>query len=485
MNQGQGHCLQALQRHWHDQASRNLTSIDWQGQSIEASQILEQVARAREQLQQLLSSASLPTVGINVEDGPENLILGLALALEGTPQAILPIQASATEQRQLSKRFSISHRFCRIEPEDKEHWRLISSIQGVPFWQCIKQTKAPSSNADEAEASTITSSRPLLIGTTSGTTNQRPGLVTFHCEALLELAQSRRWSPYQLIRKPLVTPAMQNWSSRCNKLRQLLQGQAFVVRDSEQAFADQPLPDDCDGTLMPPNSLRRRLTRGDLKHCRQDFLIISGADRVPMDLRQDVQNSTPVQLGITYATSQTGPITWLPPEHLLDEVDSVGWPLPDVSVELLITQNNLTKNGLNFHEAWISTPRCNLNPGDLLSISNSGQVIYGGRANDAFVFNSILISPFEIEDAIRQHPGVNECAAFGAHSDHFGGVPMAAVTHKEGWTPEQITKELEALCREKLGINRPRKLIIVKELPRGSSGKILRRELSNTHALQQ
>jgi long-chain acyl-CoA synthetase len=162
----------------------------------------------------------------------------------------------------------------------------------------------------------------------------------------------------------------------------------------------------------------------------------------------------------------------------------VGWPLTDVTIQPLATEHSLDKNGLTFTEAWIRTPNQCLNPGDLLSISRSGQVIFGGRSNDVFLFNSILISPLEIEDVLRQHPGVEDCAAFGAHSTRFGSIPMAAFTTNPDWPRARVQQELEVLCRDALGTRRPRKLIIMDEIPKGNTGKALRRELSRLHALQ-
>lgn len=482
--------LEAIRNHWQERASVSLTDIDWLGQHLPADWLLEQVARERQQLRKLLPSESPAerlTIGIAIDNDPANLILGLALVLEGIPQAIIPIRASVTEQTTLCQRLGISHRFGAIPPSSQPWEATGTSAQGIPCWRCLSPGRTDPGEVAGDQPRNPTQFRQgklLLIGTTSGTTSSNPGVVTAHSKPLLDRILARRWSPYNLISKPLVTPEMQNWSSRYSKLRHLLQGKTFIVRNAEQPLADLPLPDACDGTLTNPSGLRRRLARGDLQHCRDGFLIISGADRVPMDLRQAVTRDAPVQLGITYATSQTGPLTWLPPEALLDETDSVGWPLSDVTIQPLATEHSLNKNGLTFTETWISTPNQCLNPGDLLSISRSGQVIFGGRANDVFLFNSILISPFEIEDVLRKHPGVEDCAAFGAHSERFGSVPMAAFTAHPDWPEARIHGELQTLCREALGARRPRKLIIMDEIPKGNTGKALRRELSRLHALQ-
>ena len=61
---------------------------------------------------------------------------------------------------------------------------------------------------------------------------------------------------------------------------------------------------------------------------------------------------------------------------------------------------------------------------------------------------------------------------------------MAAYTIKTGWDAKHIDQELDTLCREHLGKVRPRKLVQMDILPRGKTGKILRRELSSIHALK-
>ena len=495
MNSSAPTCLVDIQQHWQKHCTSGLNGFDWLGAPIKGDWLAEQVQKQRQILATILEcspNSYNQIVGIAIADGIENLVLGLALALEGITQTILPITATSTEQILLSRRFKLTHLIGVAGPPDRECWQPVGSALGLGCWRKVNTVEYeldgssyPDGTCGQHEDGGRDLGPLIFLGTTSGTTTGRPGLTKIHSRTLRDIVLSKRWSPYDLVRKPLFGPDMQNWSSRTSKLRQLLQGRSFVTRPSLTPLASNPLPTDCDGTLMAPGGLRRRLAQGDLLHCSPDFLIISGSDHVPMELRRTVAAIDGISLGITYATSQTGPLTWLPPEALLDETDSVGWLLPDVTLKSVDSGSILERENLSFREALITKSHKSLNPGDLLAISASGQVIFGGRANDVFLFNSVLISPLEIEDVLMQHPGINECAAFGATSARFGSVPMAAITARPQWPSEKILQELEALCRESLGIRRPRKLIIMDTIPKGNTGKALRRELSRMHALQQ
>lgn len=479
--------LLGLQQHWQELCSAGLAGYEWLGVTLHADGLATEIDRERFRLRELFaetaaSATSQPVVGICLPDEIPNLVVGVALLLEGICQAIVPIHASPSEQHRLAERFRLSHWIGLTDPPAGSAWMPLGpTSQGLGCWRNLQPSEHPYSDEPPKPSHGL----PLLLGTTSGTTSGHPGLVWAHSQGIHDRVLAKRWSPYNLVTRPLVTPDLQNWSSRINKLLLLLKGRGFVCRAAEAALADHPLPDDCNGALMAPGALRRRLARGDLLHCPTNFLIISGSDRIPKELRQAVADLGTVALGLTYATSQTGPLTWLPPEALLDEPDSVGWLLDDVQLEPLSEGAALQRGDLTFREALITTPDKTLNPGDLLAISSSGQVIFGGRSNDVFLFNSILISPYEIEDVLRQHPGVDDCAAFGAQSERFGNVPMAAVTTKPNWAATKIIQELEELCRDMLGIRRPRQLVLMETIPKGSTGKALRRELSRMHALQQ
>jgi acyl-CoA synthetase (AMP-forming)/AMP-acid ligase II len=486
MSPAAGDSLVGLQVHWRDQAAPRLGSLqlDWLGEQIAGGWFVEQVARERESIRGLLGDQAETqriVVGIALPNGIENLVLGVALALEGITQAILPLTASSTEQATLSRRFGLTHRMGVASPDGPEAWvGLGNSAQELNCWHWSGPEHQPSQAPEEDRHDHL-----LLLGTTSGTSSGRPGLVMRHARTLQSQVRAERWSPYNLLQRPLLTPELQHWSARYFKLRHLLRGGSFVVRHPEQTPADSPLPEDCDGTTAAPGSLRRLLARGDLLHYPSDFLLISGSDRVPMELRRAVAQAGSVRLGITYATSQTGPLTWLPPEALLEEADSVGWLLPDVTMEPLDGGSRCEQRGLIFSEALITTPSIRLNPGDLLGRSASGQVIFGGRANDTFLFNSVLISPLELEDVLMQHPGLRDCVVFGATSERFGGVPMAAIIPHALWQAEVLIQELDQLCRAALGPRRPRRYILTEAIPKGATGKTLRRELSTLHSLGQ
>ena len=481
--------LQDLHLHWNLKATKKLRDIDWHGEIIKSDDFIDRIDRSRAIIRDLVlqhTPESAEIFGIAVEDSPNNLALGIALILEGITQAIIPLETTKQQQEKLCERYNVTILATSRNLADHQEWKSMGKVfDNIQFYnRAGKHKNNPEANSINQKSETKdTSCLSLLLGTTSGTTSQRPEIVRGDYDWFMCMAEESTWSPYFLIDRPLVGSCMQNWSSRLQKLLLILRGKTFVARHRDLSFEQQPLIDSCDGALIAPNPLRSWIAQGNMKHLPDGFLLISGSDRVTTDLRQDISNIKNVALGISYATSQTGPITWLPPEALLEEEDSVGWPLKHVNLRLIENSKNLNKNGKIFQEAIIRTPRTTLNPGDYLHISESGQIIFGGRSSDVFLFNSILVSPLEIEDVLNQHAGVKECAAFGAVSNRFGSVPMAAYTIKTGWDSKHIDQELDTLCREHLGKVRPRKLVKMDILPRGRTGKILRRELSSIHAL--
>ena len=482
--------LQNLRLHWESESARNLPDIDWLGESITSADFIDQINSSRAIIKDLvLKSDSLKTetFGIAIEDSLNNLALGIALILEGVAQAIIPLEATKIQQEQLYERYQVTILATSKRIDDNNKWISTTRyFKNIYFYhrsnesldiQKANTSKGKNATKDETSIS-------LLFGTTSGTTSKRPGIISANSDWFLSMAKETIWSPYFLINRPLVGTCMQNWSSRHQKLLLILRGKSFVARQSGRALAQQSLIDNCDGATISPNILRFWIAEGNIKYLPESFLLISGSDRIPMDLRQDISKIKHVTLGITYATSQTGPITWLPPEALLEEEDSVGWPLKHVKITTIESAESLKTRGKVFSEAIIRTPRTTFNPGDYLHISQSGQVIFGGRSSEVFLFNSILVSPLEIEDVLKKHAGIKECAAFGGQSNRFGSVPMAAYTIQPGWPENQIDMELDALCREHLGKIRPRKYVALKTLPIGNTGKILRRELSRIHSLK-
>ena len=82
----------------------------------------------------------------------------------------------------------------------------------------------------------------------------------------------------------------------------------------------------------------------------------------------------------------------------------------------------------------------------------------------------------EVEAVLYQHPAVREAAVFGVPDDQWGERVTAAVSWREQATATDA--ELGAFCRERLaGFKCPKRFIVLPELPKNPSGKILKREL--------
>ncbi|EDY38626.1 hypothetical protein CPCC7001_1505 [Cyanobium sp. PCC 7001] len=491
--------------------------VDWAGRPVTAAELLERLQAECawfEAWRAMFKDGSSPCIAHLAPDGLPLLISTIACLLSGVRQAIVPHDASSVERASLAQRYGLTHwlvgqawqgRTSELAGEGDWEGAPASPEQFdvVPLSAGLQSDGSPEAHAAFGEAE-----EALLLSTTSGTSSGRPGINRTTASQILSGVQRLDWSPYQLLHRPLLGPGLQHHSSRLFKLTCVMQGTGLVVRDPLAPIGPDVLAQGCTGTPMAPLALRRRLEAGQLDRLPGSFLVVTGADRVPMALREAVRRLHSCSLGITYATSQCGPISWLSPEALLDHREGLGHPLDNVRLAL-IGAPRLQRDGLGFHEVLVSkvtrwqveregggmevqqAVQEPFNPNDLIARSADGALIFGGRSNDVFLFSSLLISPLEIEDVLRADPRVRDCVAFGANSEHYGAVPMAAVVLQprsaagsgDGETATLLAALMER-CRTALGPRRPHRIVPLEALPLGPTGKPLRRVLAERFALR-
>ncbi|MDO9333293.1 MAG: long-chain-fatty-acid--CoA ligase [Dehalococcoidales bacterium] len=132
------------------------------------------------------------------------------------------------------------------------------------------------------------------------------------------------------------------------------------------------------------------------------------------------------------------------------------------------TKKTIDKDG------WVHT-------GDTGYRDEDGYFFLAGRATDLIIRGGENISPEEVENVIFAHPKIDDVAVIGVPDEEWGEVPKAICVPKEGCadcTPEEIME----YCRQNLAsYKRPRSVIFVKELPRSSVGKVLKRVLRDEY----
>jgi long-chain acyl-CoA synthetase len=98
------------------------------------------------------------------------------------------------------------------------------------------------------------------------------------------------------------------------------------------------------------------------------------------------------------------------------------------------------------------------------------------RKSDMIIRGGENIYPREIDELLYTHPAVAEAAAFGVPDDLYGEDVAAFIVLKEG--REASGEEVAAYCRQHLAAFKcPKTVRVVAALPKGPTGKVLKREL--------
>ena len=120
--------------------------------------------------------------------------------------------------------------------------------------------------------------------------------------------------------------------------------------------------------------------------------------------------------------------------------------------------------------------------GDLVRMDDEGFVYVVDRKKDMIISGGENIYCAEVENTIAGHPQIREVAVIGRKDDEWGEVPVAVVALNEDEGPDLSLEELTEWLRDKLaGFKLPKHLVVVDELPRNASGKVVKGTLRSEH----
>jgi o-succinylbenzoate---CoA ligase len=123
-----------------------------------------------------------------------------------------------------------------------------------------------------------------------------------------------------------------------------------------------------------------------------------------------------------------------------------------------------------------------LRTGDLGRLDSGGRLVVLGRSDDLVISGGVNVHPDEVEAVLAAHPGVAEAAVAGRPDPEWGQRVAAFVVPRDPAHPPTLA-ELRSFVRERLApAKAPRELMLVPELPRSPSGKLLRRLLPDGEA---
>jgi fatty-acyl-CoA synthase len=219
------------------------------------------------------------------------------------------------------------------------------------------------------------------------------------------------------------------------------------------------------------------------------FAIASGSR-----MRPDVVTKFMDQFGDViynnYNATEAGMIATATPADLRAAPDTAGKPADGTEIRILDEDHRAVARGdvgqifvrsgtlfegytsgksRDFHEGFMAS-------GDMGYVDDNGRLFVVGRDDEMIVSGGENVYPIEVEKALAAHPEVAEAAVLGVEDEQYGQrlVAFVVLDHAASATPDTLKQHVrDNLANYKV----PRQITVLQELPRGSTGKILRNEL--------
>lgn len=225
---------------------------------------------------------------------------------------------------------------------------------------------------------------------------------------------------------------------------------------------------------------------------------ITGGSAMPAEVLTAFEDAFGCTVLEGYGLSETSPVATFNHANQERKPGSIGTPIAGMEVKLVDDEGNevtdsgrigeIAIRGEGVMKGYWNRPAATaaaipdgwFRSGDLAVRDKDGYYFIVGRKKEMIIRGGYNVYPREIEDALCEHEAVAEAAAIGLEHADLGEEVGAAVVLKSG--ANISVEDLQRFAKERVAAYKyPRHLWIVDELPKDSTGKVLRREVVPPH----
>ncbi|MER7808380.1 long-chain fatty acid--CoA ligase [Streptomyces sp900116325] len=220
---------------------------------------------------------------------------------------------------------------------------------------------------------------------------------------------------------------------------------------------------------------------------------VSGGAAIPVEVLHGFERRFGATVLEGYGLSETSPVASFNHPDRPRKAGSIGMPIrgvemklvaedgseagPDEVGEIAIRGENLMRGYVNRPEATAEAVRDGwFHSGDLARVDEEGFYFIVDRKKDLIIRGGYNVYPREIEEVLYEHPAVGEVAVVGVPHGAHGEEVAAVIALRRG--ADATADEIRDYAKERMAAYKyPRIVTFMAELPKGPTGKILKREI--------
>ncbi|MCX5152287.1 long-chain fatty acid--CoA ligase [Streptomyces sp. NBC_00320] len=222
-------------------------------------------------------------------------------------------------------------------------------------------------------------------------------------------------------------------------------------------------------------------------------LAVSGGAALPVEVLQGFERRFDATVLEGYGLSETSPVASFNHPDRPRKAGSIGVPIRGVEMRLVTEDGSeagpgevgeIAIRGENVMNGYFNRPKETaeavrdgwFHTGDLARVDEEGFYFIVDRKKDLIIRGGYNVYPREVEEVLYEHPAVAEAAVVGVPHEVHGEEVAAVIALREG--ADATAEEIRAYVKERVAAYKyPRIVTFTTELPKGPTGKILKREI--------
>jgi long-chain acyl-CoA synthetase len=230
-------------------------------------------------------------------------------------------------------------------------------------------------------------------------------------------------------------------------------------------------------------------------------ICITGGASMPVEVLRGFEQAFGCEVLEGYGLSETSPVTCVNHPGRRRKPGSIGTPIEEVEMKLFDEDDNevprgevgeIVVRGHNVMKGYWQRPDATaevmrgdwFHTGDMARIDEDGYFFIVDRKKDLIIRGGYNVYPREVEEVLYEHPKIREAAVIGVPHDEWGEeIGAAIVCHED---EELAPEEVSEYVKERIAAYKyPRIVWFLDDLPKGPTGKILKREIETPATTEQ